>query len=38
MEKLTRNIDKQIRNQILSLSYTKDHPPEEMMRRWFEVN
>ncbi|KAH0864748.1 LOW QUALITY PROTEIN: hypothetical protein HID58_081959 [Brassica napus] len=37
-EKLTRNIDKQIRNQISSLRYTKDHPSEEMMRRWFESN
>ena len=36
-EKLTRIIDKQIRNWISSLRYTKDHLLEGMMRRWLEV-
>ncbi|XP_013624016.1 PREDICTED: uncharacterized protein LOC106329983 [Brassica oleracea var. oleracea] len=36
-KKLTRTIDKQIRNRISSLCYIKDHPLEGLMSRWFEV-
>ncbi|XP_013639752.1 PREDICTED: uncharacterized protein LOC106345022 [Brassica oleracea var. oleracea] len=37
-EKITRTIDKQIRNRISSLRYVKNHPLEGLMRRWFEVS
>ncbi|CAN6859697.1 unnamed protein product [Brassica oleracea] len=38
MEMLTRTIDKQIRNRILSLCYTMGHPLEGLLRRWFKVS
>ncbi|CAF2094906.1 unnamed protein product, partial [Brassica napus] len=37
-EKLTRTTDKQIRNQISSLRYIKDHSLAGLMRKWFEVS
>lgn len=37
-EKLTRLIDKQIRNRISSRRYTGNQPLEGLMRRWFEVS
>ncbi|KAF3606889.1 hypothetical protein DY000_02049442 [Brassica cretica] len=37
-EKITRTIDKQIRNWISYLRYVKNHPLEGLMRRWFEVS
>lgn len=36
--KISRNINKQVRNSISSLCYDCDHPSNELMRRWFEIN